>query len=173
MSDIEWTDEESIGLSPALKARFWSYVTIENGGCWNWSAGTFGGRYGQFRLGKKKVKAHRVAWIISGKSIPNGLILCHHCDNPKCVNPQHMFVGTHKDNAQDRERKNRGSGNRFAKVGQPGESNPAAKLTVNDVRHIRNLHKSHGWTKKRIATHFGVSLSQIVNITLMRSWKNV
>lgn len=158
---IQWTD--------AIKKRFRSYVRASDN-CWEWIGGTFGGKYGQFRVGPKKMRAHRVAWLIAGNAIPEGMILCHKCDNVKCVRVDHLFIGTHKDNAVDRERKGRGAGNRYAKVGMLGENNPAAKLSrdqVNDIRHrIMN-----GEPCKILAADYSVCKSTIYTICRMESWQ--
>lgn len=131
-----------------------------------------GGRYGQFRVDKKKMKAHRVAWLLSGRSIEAGKILCHTCDNMRCVNPQHLFQGTHGDNAQDRETKGRGAGNRFARIGLKGIKNPSAKIDETVVISIRRL-RSKGLTFKEIAARHDLSASQTRNIANNRSWSHV
>jgi len=134
MSDktlIQWTD--------ALKERFWGYVAIgAPDECWLWKAGVFSNGYGQFRVGEKKVKAHRVAFEITfGRSVGFGLIVCHSCDNPPCCNPAHLSEGTHA--TQDREHKRRGARNLLVKR---GEENGAAKLCAGEVLEIRALVQS-------------------------------
>lgn len=86
--------------------RFWAKVDFGDE-CWNWTGGRFENDYGAFQLDGKAVRAHRVAWELINGPIPEGLIVCHHCDNPGCQRPNHLFLGTHADNAQDRERKGR------------------------------------------------------------------
>lgn len=165
---IEWTDED--------KRRFWSKVR-KSDNCWWWQAGLFSNGYGQFRLGKKKIKAHCFVYMICFGEIPASKIVCHTCDNKKCVNPAHLFLGTHKDNAQDRDKKGR-SGDGGSKTKKQtgmvmGENNPAAKLSVIQVRYIRMLWEQDFWTQRGLARKFGVSQSQIANIIHRRSWKNV
>jgi hypothetical protein len=87
--------------------RFWAKVAV-GPGCWEWTAGTQYG-YGRFVLGGRTFKAHRLSYEISVGVIPDGLKVLHHCDNPPCVNPAHLFVGTHADNVRDREAKGRGN----------------------------------------------------------------
>jgi len=79
--------------------------------CWEWLVAKNKDGYGRFRTNKKVTLAHRFSYAHyknKGQLIPSNLCVCHHCDNPSCVNPNHLFLGTHKDNAQDRDRKGRG-----------------------------------------------------------------
>lgn len=161
MSAIEWTDR--------VTDRFWTYVD-KSGDCWNWTGGTFGGRYGQFRAGRRKVKAHRFAWETANGPIPEGQILCHRCDNMRCVRPDHLFLGTHADNAADRDAKGRGRTYRGPRPDQRGSANPSAKLTDQNVSAIRDLRAS-GWTYRALAQAFDVSSSQIANVCKGRSWR--
>lgn len=91
--------------------RFWRRVMKpESDGCWTWTGSTAGYGYGRVFVDGRQQSAHRVAWELTNGPIPEGLIVCHKCDNPPCVRPLHLFLGTHKDNSQDMVRKQRGPG---------------------------------------------------------------
>jgi len=159
-SKIEWTEKH--------RERFWNYVNRKGSNqCWEWGAGLFVGGYGQFRVGKKKMKAHRFAYILTYGEIPKGKIICHTCDNRRCVNPKHLFLATHKINSVDRELKGRGAFNLKA---QPGEFNGSSKLKNEQVLQIRQLYQ-YNLSYKQLAKLFNISSSQIANIVKGRSWK--
>lgn len=105
---------------------------------------------------------HRLIWIETNGPIPEGLCVCHRCDNPPCCNPAHLFLGTKKDNTQDALRKGRLYTAR-------GEDNANSKLTRNDVRDIRASHD----TQQRLADRFGVSPTLIWLIRQRRAWRHV
>ena len=97
------------------EVRFWRHVK-KSDGCWEWTAGNNGHGYGwATRYRQLSVAAHRFSWEMHFGPIPPGLIVCHHCDNPPCVRPDHLFVGTYKDNMQDCVRKGRLIGRRTKK----------------------------------------------------------
>lgn len=87
--------------------RFWEKVR-KSDGCWEWTAGRLGGRYGDFMVGVGDHRsAHRYSWELHFGPIPVGMNVCHHCDNPGCVRPDHLFIGTQKDNLRDMQGKGR------------------------------------------------------------------
>lgn len=136
------------------------------GTCHIWSGAKDKDGYGRFRLNGAHLPAPRVAWLYAfpGRSI-SGLCVCHTCDNPSCVNSDHLFLGTHKDNAVDRGRKGRASDRR-------GEKAAAAVLNCEKVAEIR-ARSSAGDTGRNLAREFGVSTSQISNIILRKEWAHV
>lgn len=103
-------------MNDAAVTRFWSKVDRPVDGCWEWKAGKFRYGYGAFSLKEKLLKAHRVSYELAYGPIPEGMYVCHHCDNPPCVNPTHLFIGTPQDNMTDKIRKGR-------LVACPGERN--------------------------------------------------
>lgn len=104
--------------------------------------------------------AHRVAWELSFGPVPAGLFVCHHCDNPRCVRPDHLFVGTHDANMRDRDRKGRLS---------HGERHVMARLTTAQVAEIRRRWRQGGVTQQRLADEFGVVQTGVSRIVLDRS----
>jgi hypothetical protein len=163
-----------------LTKRFWGYVdkngpTMPNMDtpCWEWTAGRFKSSlgYGQFRLGGKKVRAHRLAWQLDGGANPQGMLVLHRCDNPICCRVSHLFLGTSLDNARDRDRKGR---HRTPESfpDRSGENNQAAKLDWNEVRQIRS-ESDAGESRPSIAKRHGMSLSQVRNIVSGKCWKEV
>ena len=93
---------------PTPVQRIYANVVIDGStGCWNWTKSTNPGGYGFFRMNHKTFLAHRVAYELLVGPIPEGLCACHHCDNPRCVNPAHLFIGTRADNNYDSIKKGR------------------------------------------------------------------
>lgn len=148
--------------------------------CWIWTAGKFTNGYGQFCYNNHNTKAHRFAYLAYKGAIPNGLLVCHSCDNPLCVNPEHLFLGTNADNMQDRDNKGRGSrvgnkgwGQRCPELVPKGETHPQARLTEADVLDIRNRFAQGGITKASLAVEFGVGRMQIARIISRERWGHV
>jgi hypothetical protein len=142
-------------------ARFWAKVD-KGDGCWLWTASTIVG-YGQFwPKSRTFVYAHRFAYELAYGPIPAGLQICHTCDNRRCVNPAHMFLGTHKDNAEDRERKGRSP---------RGVARPNAKLNDATVRAIRAA--ANASSIAALARSYGVSECTISDVIKQRTWRHV
>lgn len=166
--------------------RFWSHVEIKgDSNCWNWNGMKDVG-YGLFRIvdktrkrGKRIIRSHQVSYFLSTNNWPVGFCVCHSCDNPSCCNPKHLWIGTDKDNARDRNKKGRvASGCRNGRSTKPhstarGESHPKAKLTVEEVLEIRRLCQSEGASLKIIGSKFGVMASTVYNIMKKNIWKHI
>ena len=151
------------------KERFESKLKKTNN-CWEWQACLSKKGYGQFGIceeGKWKiVAAHRVAYMIFVGPVPGGMHVLHKCDNPSCVNPNHLFVGTNDDNVADRVSKGRSAV-------MVGHKNPRAKLTENDVRNIRQMLKYKVKSRSQIAKDYNVSYSTISHIDRRILWPHV
>lgn len=148
--------------------RFWSKVDIRSDSeCWEWNAYVLNSGYGQIAVGDKQKKAHRVSWELTNGPIPDGLFVCHKCDNRKCVNPSHLFVGTQKENLADMKSKGR---QRYVSGWKPlpGEQNPRAKVTKNQVVEIRSLAGKIPY--KKIGEIFGLSASAVCLIVKRINW---
>lgn len=137
--------------------RFWSKADTSRE-CWTWTGCCTAHGYGQFHFEGKTTKAHRVAWIITHGPIPDGLCVLHRCDNPPCVRPDHLFLGTLSDNMQDCVAKGRAYLQRPG-VHKRGLANPNGKLTDEDVAAIRALRGIY--TSPKLGHLFGVSDAHI------------
>lgn len=135
-----------------------------NTGCWLWTGSTFRLGYGRINLNYKIRSAHRVSWEAHMGKIPVGLHVLHRCDCPPCVNPEHLFLGTHLDNMKDKCRKNRSPS--FA-----GDRNPAAKLSNEQVIEVRRR-LAAGEKGRHIAKSLNVSESTVSGIKVGENWKD-
>lgn len=155
------------------KIDFWRNVKKSNASnCWEWSGGKAshetGRNYGVAWLFGKKWKAHRAAWVFEFGPIPEGVLVCHKCDNPPCCNPSHLFLGSNKDNAQDCI--NKGRGNK-----EKGEDRYNAKLTQEEVREIRKRYKPRCKMNSgiKLAGEFGVGVTMISAIVNRKKWTHI
>ncbi len=149
--------------------RFYLPEETTHEGCWEWEGTLNHQGYGAFWLKHEGyIPAHRYSYsYFNNTEIPKELYVCHKCDNPTCVNPNHLFLGTPKDNSCDMGRKKRNGGATL-----PGELHSQAKLTEIEVKEIRKLHKS-GLRQKEIAKLFNQYPSHISRIVTRKSWKHV
>ena len=154
----------SAAQADTLLDRFWSKVDQSNlSGCWPWTGSRNTKGRGQFMWTDRKPRlAHRVAYWLTAGAIPDGLLVCHHCDNPLCCNPAHFFLGTNKDNTQDMVRKGRAKG-------ASGTHHSNARLTEDQVLEIRAAEGS----QKAIAERFGIPSSHVSNIKSRKKWKHL
>lgn len=185
-------------LTPEESRRFWSKVDASAGadGCWLWTAAKSEKGYGIFGLRGKTYKAPRIAYREGYGSDPGPLHVCHNCpggDNPACVNPTHLFLGTIQINNADMVRKGRHvpGGTRCGKNGKwrrgpehpntgrstdyapQGEAHPGAKLSGDDVRAIRERYAQGGISYVRLAAHYGVNQSAIAKIVTRKHWGHI
>lgn len=148
------------------------YHMIPGGsGCWEWSGPYDKDGYGVIKRLGKTYRAHRVSFTIHNGKIPEGLMILHSCDNPKCVNPAHLSPGTAKDNSDDMIRRGRKAVVRGAEALR-GARNARAKLTSLEVLRIR-CRASEGESQAALAREFNVSDAAICNIIARRSWKHI
>jgi predicted XRE-type DNA-binding protein len=153
-----------------IQERFWQYV--DKGAqdeCWEWRGPRVKIPGQEYGLCGGWVRAYRVSWEIHNGPIPYGMHVLHRCDNPPCVNPAHLYLGTHVDNMRDRAARKRGKEAR-----QNGEANDNAKLTEAQVREIIYLLQGHNKvSQQRIADLYGVKQPQISRIARRESWAHL
>lgn len=141
--------------------------------CWTWTAQKDKDGYGTMMVNinhkQKRMRAHRLSWqLYNHKEVPKGLLVLHHCDNPSCVNPDHLFLGTAKDNTQDMVKKGRKGYNNIG-----GERHPKARLDNEKVIQIRELYATKKYTQKELGKIFKVGGRQIGYIVNNQSWRNI
>ncbi len=143
--------------------RFWNKVEkIPFHECWEWTAGCSPDGYGKFKINKKTVRAHRFSYEIHNGPIGPNLEVCHSCDNIKCVNPYHLFLGSRVENHRDMLKKGRGVS---------GEKNGSSKLTKVQIKDIRQAYRSGDYTQQQIAWQYGITQNMVSKIVLYRCWK--
>lgn len=135
------------------------------GECWEWTGNRPDGRYGHFSVGSKAIKAHRWLYEFFNGPIPEGLVVRHRCDNPACVNPLHLHVGTLADNTADAVERGRWSD-------RAGVEHPLARLTETDVLGIRSDARC-GLTHQTIAGNYGISRQQVGKIIRRENWSHI
>lgn len=145
--------------------RFWAKVDIKsNNECWNWTGIRRKGGYNQIRINKKNILTHRFSWELHFSKIPDESFVLHKCNNPSCVNPNHLKLGTHEDNMKYMIECNR-------QARCCGENNGNSKLTINQVKKIRILKGK--FTQKQIAKIFDVKYQTISDIHRNKIWRHV
>ncbi len=143
-----------------------NYIPEPNSGCWLWLLGIVRGGYGQTQIDGKKYLAHRVQWVRFNGPIPKGMFICHHCDTPLCINPNHLFMGNHQDNMSDAVRKGRFQ---YFRNAFRGEKHPLSKLSKDKVLAIRSDNRKIA----EIARDYNVGWSTIGDIKSHRTWEHL
>lgn len=144
----------------------------EHSGCWEWKGSTNRGGYGRIIVGSRKdgtrrnELAHRLSYMLNNGVIPEGMEVCHKCDNRSCINPDHLFLGTRQDNIDDRERKGRN-------IVFTGEEQQNAKLTKKAVKDARWERAYKGTSFQKLADKYGVSKKTMMNAINGITWKCV
>ena len=158
-----------IELSEKDIERFWSKVDVRGEDeCWEWVGANAMG-YGQITIKNKHYGVHRVSWFLHNGEIPehnsaHGMCVCHTCDNRKCVNPSHMFLGTQQENVKDMRDKGREA---------EGENHGSHKLTEKEVIEIREKYIPYKYTMRQLAKEYGVKTSAIHSVLHYETWKHV
>ena len=150
-------------MTEKLTEKFWKSVTKSEQECWNWE-GSKVRKYGYITIQQPvKIGVHRFSWILHNGDIPEGLYVCHKCDNPSCCRPDHLFLGTQAQNMADKKSKGRG----FIKMRYCN-----SKLTAEQIFKIREDYRPHKVTQKILSQQYGVSRENIHYILKGKSWKH-
>jgi len=165
-----------------LKDLF-SYTERDERGCWNWTRRSKQNGYGVAYLGKERWLAHRAAYTLVKGAIPEGMSVCHSCDNPACINPDHLWLGTHKENMHDAIKKGRSSKppvhvgedhwrHKYPEMVERGEDNPNAIKTDEEVIALRRDYVA-GTPLSDLYVRYQVTKATIHDYTSGRSWKHL
>lgn len=157
-----WPNATEAEKKERIKNHYTKKV-IKKRGCWGWRGSLDKNGYPQIGAGSKKLKGHRISYEIHKGEIPKGRQVCHTCDNPTCTNPDHLWLGSIKENNEDRIIKGRCS---------KGEERPNAKLKDCDIREIRKMLKI-GVSKAALARKYKISYTTVYLIEKKKTWRHV
>jgi hypothetical protein len=144
--------------------EYWYNVSAPNeDGCMVWMRGKTAAGYGVLTYRNSRWYTHRLAWYLTYGDIPEKMSVCHKCDNPPCCNPEHLFLGTKKDNSQDMAEKDRSP---------HGERNGQSRLKEEDVRGIHEL-RLNGWTLDRIGKRYTIGIPSVYKIIVGQRWRRI
>jgi len=155
-----------MNISRKDERRFWHKVDVgDKDDCWEWLAFKSIAGYGRFSFDGKNIPAHRFSMMIVGEEI-NGLCVCHKCDNPGCVNPHHLFVGTQADNMRDAAKKGRMKRKKPTRKKYVFNAPERRILSPSEIKEVKKLYKKgvHGSGAYALGRKFGVSYGQIQNV---------
>ena len=152
------------------KPRPWTerYSVNSSTGCFEWTGGRNEKGYGLLVIEGKQRYAHRVVYATVFGELPGGMCVCHKCDNPCCVNPEHLFLGTPADNTADMMRKGRQAFRQLR-----GERHWKARLRAEDVSEIRRLYAEGGVLQRDLASRFNVPQTQISAVIRRKAWAHI
>src|SRR3990167_4175742 len=145
----------------------------EQDACWEWLGYRYPNNYGGFNYRGTCEWAHRVAWELTHGPIPKSMCVLHHCDNPPCVRPDHLFLGTKGDNLRDMTRKGRHWCKTRPELIKRGENKPQHKLTEAQVREIRTRHIPNIVGSPQLAREYGVDHKLILAIVNRKAWRHL
>lgn len=156
MSSVPFTRQQT-------QKAFWSKVK-KTKKCWLWIGAKSSSGYGCFRTHFKDWRAHRFAYTLCRNKIPKGLLVLHSCDNPGCVNPSHLFLGTPADNTRDMIKKRRHT---------YGTKVHTAKLNEKEVKEIRRKYATGRYTQKQLSNRYGINQTNIQAVIVGKTWKHI
>lgn len=150
--------------------RFWSKVAKGNSAeCWDWIGNLYKDGYGQVMINKTSRRAHRISYELTVGPIPAGMVIMHKCDNRKCVNPNHLCLGTQKENIHDMIAKGR-----KAPIYRQGSLNGRATIAEDDIRYIRAVAvKGRGGNVQMLAEKYSITTTQVLSILSKKSWSHI
>lgn len=154
--------------------KFMNYIDRKSKDeCWTWKGATNTDGYGYFRIKDKIYRAHRLSYNLKHGRLPEKKLICHRCDNRHCVNPHHLYAGTHRDNSMDMVNKGRHVSQVQPEALARGSHNGMAKLKEQDVFEIRALSSVHKYKYFTIAKLYDVSASTIGRILVGQTWCHI